>query len=95
MEVAYQTSESRILLIRVVLLGRVVRLEGRLAVAVDLHDTGQIATSVAVIWRGPDRDERVVKHVLVPLLDELVGSSDQFERVDVVELGSSAAHAHS
>lgn len=46
-----------------------------------------ISAAVAVVWCGPYRDELLVEHVLVPLLDELVGARDEAEGVDVVELG--------
>lgn len=85
----HQPPQRRIPLIRRILLCRLIDLERRLAILVHLHDTRRIATAIAVIGRGPDGDEGIVKHVFEAFLDELVGAGDEGEGVDVVELGFS------
>lgn len=45
-----------------------------LQVFVQFHDGGYISTTVVVIWSRPHRDQFFIKHVLVPLHHQLVGS---------------------
>lgn len=74
----YETTKSWVLVVCVVFYSGIVRLERRLAITRNLHDTRQVTASVAVIRCGPYSDERIVKHVLVTLLDKLMGSCDEF-----------------
>jgi len=52
-----------------------------------VQDGGDVAASVAVVGRGPDRHHLVVEHVLVALVDELVGAANEFEVVEMNEFG--------
>lgn len=77
---------GRIPVVGLVLDRGLVDLERGLPIAVDLHDGRRVAAPVAVVGRGPDGDERIVKHVLVALLYELVRARNQIQVVHVVEL---------
>jgi hypothetical protein len=61
-------------------------LEVAVEVLVELEDRGDVGAAVAVVWRGPHRDEGLVEHVLVPLHDQLVRAADQLQPVGPVEL---------
>lgn len=64
-------------------------LERVLELFVDVEEGGDVATSVAVVWRGPDGHEvLVLEPELVAVHDELVGTGDQIDVVDVIEFGS-------
>jgi hypothetical protein len=54
------------------------------------HDSGNISTSVTVVGCRPYSDNLLIKHVLVALLDELVGAANQIEIVDTVEIKGDA-----
>jgi hypothetical protein len=56
------------------------------AVFMNSHNGSQIATSVTVIRGWPNGDQLVIEHVLVPLLHQLMGTSNQLQIIDVVEL---------
>jgi hypothetical protein len=45
-----------------------------------------VPTSVAIIWRGPDSRQSVVKHILVALLNKLMCTCNELQGVSVVEL---------
>lgn len=63
-------------------------LELPVQVLVQGQDGGHIATPVAVVGSRPDSHEvLLVKHVLVALLDQLMGTADELEAIDVDELG--------
>lgn len=54
---------------------------------VERQDGRNVPAPVAVVGRRPDRDQVLVgEHVLVALLDQLVGPADELEPVDVAEL---------
>mmetsp|Transcript_20055 Transcript_20055/g.51700 ORF Transcript_20055/g.51700 Transcript_20055/m.51700 type:complete len:279 (+) Transcript_20055:173-1009(+) len=55
-------------------------------VLVELEDRCHVATPVAVVRRGPHRDERVVEHVLIALHHQLVRTCDQIDLVRLVKL---------
>jgi hypothetical protein len=57
-----------------------------LEVFIDSEHARHISRAIAVVRGGPDRAERTAEHVFVPLLDQLVGTSDEGEGVCVVEL---------
>lgn len=50
------------------------------------EDCSNVSAAIAVVWRGPNCDQLFAKHVLVPLLHELVRSADELEPIDVIEL---------
>ena len=57
-----------------------------LQLVVDVEEGGDVATSVAIVGRGPNRHEvLVLEPELVAVHDELVGPGDQADVVDVVE----------
>jgi len=59
----------------------------RLEILAQRHNTRHITTSVAVIWRRPNRHNvLVLEMVLVALVDELMCASNELETIDVVEL---------
>lgn len=60
------------------------------AVLADLHDRGDVAAAVAVVWRRPYGDNALLEHLLVALHDELVGARDHGQVVPVVELADDA-----
>ena len=64
------------------------RHEARFALAMEDHDTGDIAAAVAIVGCAPYCHKILVKVVFVPLHDQLMGSCDQREVIDVVELKS-------
>jgi len=64
------------------------RHKARFPLAMKDHDTGYIAAAVAVVGCAPYGHEILVKVVFVPLHDELMGSCDQREVVDMIELES-------
>lgn len=82
------SSICRVAVICLVLRCRFVNLELCLATFVHLHDTGAVATSVAVVRCAPYCDQLLVKHVFVAFLDQLMCASDECQCVDVVELVS-------
>ncbi len=48
---------------------------------------GDVATTIAVVWRGPNGHQRaLVEHVLVTLLHQLMRAADQIQVVDAGEL---------
>ena len=53
---------------------------------VEFENGGDIAASVAIIGRGPDRQHGLVEVPLVPFHDELMGSTDHVDVVGGVEL---------
>ena len=54
---------------------------------IERQDGRNVPAPVAVVGRRPDRDQVLVgEHVLVALLDQLVGPADELEPVDVAEL---------
>ena len=58
-----------------------------LEVLAQVHDTGHITTAVTIIWCRPDSDNVLVfEMVFVAFVDELMGTGDELEAVDVVEL---------
>lgn len=64
-------------------------LEGVLKFLVDVEDGGDVTASVAVVWCRPDSDKvLVLEPELVTIHDELMGTGDQVDVVDVVEFGS-------
>ena len=63
-------------------------LEVALHVVVDVEDGGDVTATVAVVGRRPNRHEvRVFEPVLEAVHDELMGSGDELEVVDVIVLG--------
>lgn len=62
-------------------------LEVRLQVLAERHDGCHVAAAVAVIRCTPDCDDVLgLEVILVTLVHELVGASDELEVVDMVEL---------
>ena len=58
-----------------------------LVLVVEVQNRGHVPAAVAVVGRGPDGHQDVVREpVLVPLVANLVRAGDQLEPVDVVEL---------
>ena len=53
---------------------------------IEFENGGDIAASVAIIGRGPDRQHGLVEVPLVPFHDELMGSTDHVDVVGGVEL---------
>lgn len=51
------------------------------------HDGGDVAAPVTVVGGGPHSHQLLVKHELVALVHQLMGPTDQFQVVDVNELG--------
>src|SRR6266850_5964256 len=45
-----------------------------------------ITAAVAVIWRRPYSGKRLVKHIFVAFLHELMGACDERKRVDMIKL---------
>ena len=62
-------------------------LEVAVEVIVELEDGGDVAAAVAVVGCRPYRHKALGEHVLVSLLDELVGAADELESVECIELG--------
>jgi hypothetical protein len=62
--------------------------ETRFAFAVEDHDAGDVAAAVAVVGGTPDGHEVLIKVVFVAFHDELMGSCNQREIIDVIELPS-------
>ena len=64
-------------------------LEVRLQVLAEGHDRGHVTAAVAVIRCAPDGDDVLgLEVILVTLVHELMGSSDELEVVHMVELGT-------
>lgn len=62
-------------------------LEFGLEVFAKVHDRGDIAAAVAVVWSRPDSDHVLVfEVVLVAFVDKLMSSGNELQAVDVVEL---------
>jgi hypothetical protein len=56
-------------------------------VFVELEDGGDVSASVAVVGRRPNGDQNVIwEPVLVSFLNQLMGSGDQLEAVNSIEL---------
>ena len=53
---------------------------------IELQDGGNIATSVAVVRRGPHGDQRIAEHPLVSLHHQLMRTADQVQPIHCVEL---------
>ena len=65
--------------------------EVALHLLIDVEDGGDVSTSVAVVGCRPNGDEVLVfEPVSEAVHDQLMGSSDEFEIVDVVKLGGDA-----
>lgn len=56
------------------------------SIGLEAEYAGEISASVAVVRSGPYCDEPLVKHEFVALLDELMGSGDERQAVDAIEL---------
>jgi hypothetical protein len=68
---------------------RVEDLEVVLNLLVDKHDRSDISTAIAIIRCRPDSDEvRVLEPEFEAVHDQLMGTGDQAQAVDVVKLGS-------
>jgi len=87
---SYRSLRSLHPLISLILGCSIVNLEVMATVLTNLQNRGQVSTSVAVVRRGPDCHELLVKHELIPFLYKLVRPSDKFQRIEVVELLSDA-----
>ena len=62
-------------------------LERRFEIVPDLADGGKVAASVAVVGGTPHRDHVLIGEVIfVTLVDQLVGSRDKGQVIDVAEL---------
>lgn len=73
------------------ILGRsIIDLEIMITILANLQNRSQVSTSIAIVRRGPNRYELLVKHELVPFLHKLVRSGDEFERIEVIEFSSNA-----
>ena len=57
--------------------GRLKDLEVLVQVFIQFKDGGDVAATVAVIRRGPDRDEGIVEHRLVTLHHQLMRAADE------------------
>lgn len=53
---------------------------------VENHDGCDVSASVAVIWSAPDGDEVLIEMVLVPLHHKLMGTCNQRQIINVIEL---------
>ena len=52
-----------------------------------VQNGGDVAATITVIGGGPDGDHFVVKHVFVTLVDELMSATNEFQVVEMHELG--------
>lgn len=56
-------------------------------VRVEAEDRRDIAAAIAVVWRGPNSDEVLIReHKLEALLNELMRARDQLKAIDVRKL---------
>ena len=69
------------------LLDRVEDVKGALHVLIDVEDGSDVAAAVAIVGGTPHGDQvGVLEPVLEAVHDQLMGSGDQVEAVNVVEL---------
>jgi len=80
------SSRCVVLWIPVVLFCSQIDLEVCRSILLDLHYTRRIPTSIAVIWRRPDRYQGIVEHVFVTFLYQLMSSRYQVDSIDMIEL---------
>lgn len=73
-------------LVSLILLRRIVHSEVSRAILLDGEYRRHVAAPIAVVRCGPDGNKLLVKHILVALLNELVRSGDELQRVYMVEL---------
>ena len=50
------------------------------------HDGSNVSTAVTVVGGGPYRDQLLIEHELVALVNELMGATDELQVVDVNKL---------
>ena len=61
-------------------------LEALLEILVQFENGSYVSTSVAVVWRRPDRHKCIVEHGFVSFHHQLVGSADQLDVIRLIEL---------
>jgi len=62
--------------------------EFSLQVFVQSKYRGDVSATITIVGGGPHGDQLLVKHVFVALLDELMGSTNEFEFIDSIKLSS-------
>lgn len=82
----YRTSCPLLRRVALVLFSGTVHRKAPRSVLPNDKNRGHVPTAIAVIWRRPHGSKRLVKHIFVAFLHQLMCACDEGKRVDMVEL---------